>query len=155
MPARRNSRNGSKTSKASIYSKIKAAKAVNLRAEGYSFPEIAKQLGYNSRQAAYDAVVRALTAILREPVEHLITLDLERLDKLWQINYLNAQSGDIQALSGCMKIMDRRAKLLGMDAVPKAPPKEAESALNIAMEIKAALTDIMETVPGVTDPPME
>jgi len=134
-------RNGSKTSAVTIQSRIKAAKAVNLRAEGLSFPEIAKELGYNSRQAAHDAVVRSLKEILREPVEHLITLDLERLDKLWQINYLNAQAGDTQALAGCMKIMDRRAKLLGMDAPPKAADKQDAPAESLLIDTLTTLAD--------------
>lgn len=102
-----------------IAAKVKAAKAVELRMEGKGFPEIAKELGYNSRQAAHDAVMRALRETLREPCEELIRLDLERLDALWQIQYLTAQGGDPQAMAACMKIMERRAKLLGLDAPAK------------------------------------
>ena len=42
-----------------IAAKVKAAKAVELRMEGKTFPEIAKELGYNSRQAAHDEIGRA------------------------------------------------------------------------------------------------
>lgn len=112
-------RNGAKTSPESAAAKVRAAKAMVLRMEGISFPEIAKQVGYNSRQAAHDAVKRALDSVIREPAQDLIKLDLERLDVLWQIQYLNAQSGDVQAMAACMKIMERRAKLLGLDAPAK------------------------------------
>lgn len=83
--------------------------------EGKSFPEIAKEVGYKSRQAAHDAVKRALDLITREPAQELIKLDLERLDQMWGIHYLNAQAGDVQALAACLKIMERRAKMLGLD----------------------------------------
>jgi len=88
--------------------------------EGKTFEEIAREAGYASKQAAFDAVKRSLELIVREPAEELLKLDLERLDVMWGIHYINAQGGDVQALSACMKIMERRAKLLGLDAPVKA-----------------------------------
>lgn len=88
--------------------------------EGKTFEEIAKEAGYASKQAAFDAVSRSLKAIVREPAEELLKLDLERLDTMWGIHFLNAQAGDVQALAACMRIMERRAKLLGLDAPVKA-----------------------------------
>lgn len=109
-------RNGAQTSPETAEAKIRAARALELRMEGKTFEEIAQEAGYNSRQAAYDAVRRSLAAITREPAEELLRLDLERLDKMWGIHYLNAQAGDVQALAACLKVMERRAKLLGLDA---------------------------------------
>ena len=116
--------NGAKTSPESAAAKVRAAKALELRMEGKTFIEIAKEVGYKSRQAAHDAVKRALDSITREPAQDLIKLDLERLDAMWGIHYLNAQSGDVNALSACMKIMERRAKMLGLD-VPDRHQVEA------------------------------
>lgn len=93
-----------------------AAKALELRLEGKSFPDIATELGYSSRQTAHAAVTKALRDITREPAEELIVIELERLDRIWELHYLNACAGDVAALGGCMRIMDRRAKLLGLDA---------------------------------------
>lgn len=139
MPVKKNSRAGVKTSKSAIQAKIRAAKALELRAEGMTFDEIAKELGYSGRQGAHDAVIRSLKAILREPAEHLITLDLERLDKIWQVHYLNAQSGDVQALAGCLKIMERRAKLLGLDVVI---PQKNEDEINSIKSVKIEFSEI-------------
>lgn len=123
MPGKRKRPNNSKSSPETISSRVKGAKAMELRMEGKSFPEIAKELGYNSRQAAFDAVSRALDRTEREPADALRKLDLERLDALWQIHFLNAQAGDVQALAACMKIMERRAKLIGLDAPVKTDNK--------------------------------
>ena len=109
-------KNGNKTSAKVIDCKIKAAKALELRMEGNTFQTIAKEAGYKSSQAAFDAVKRAIAAITREPATELLNLELERLDVLWQIQYLNAQGGDVQAMASCMKIMERRARYLGLDA---------------------------------------
>ena len=111
--------NGQVTSPETIEAKTKAAKALELRKDGKTFDEIAEAVGYNSRQAAHDAVKRALMAIIREPAKELITLDLERLDKMWEIHFLNAQAGDVNALTACLKLMERRAKLLGLDSPEK------------------------------------
>ena len=112
-------RNKNKTSPSTIDAKLRAAKALEMRMEGMKFDDIAAELGFSGRQGAYDAVSRELKAITREPAEEVLRLDLERLDKMWGIHYLNAQAGDAMALSSCMRIMERRARLLGLDAPSK------------------------------------
>lgn len=102
-----------------IECKERAVKAVELRKNGLTFRSIAEQVGYNSPQAAYDAVKRLLRETLREPADELRTLELERLDAMWQAHYLAAQAGDVQAIGACMKLMERRARLLGLDAPEK------------------------------------
>lgn len=121
--AKRTVPNGSKSNAPSIQAKIRAAKAVALRLEGKTFPEIARELKYNSQQAAYDAVMRTLKATQREPSDELRKLELERLDVMWPIHFLNAQAGDVQALAACMKVMERRALLLGLNAPVKVDSK--------------------------------
>lgn len=109
-------KNKQKTRRETIEARERGARALELRKEGRTFAEIATEAGYNSPQAAFDAVKRALARIDREPAEELIRLEAERLDALFGIQYLNAQAGDVAALDACMKIMTRRAKLLGLDA---------------------------------------
>lgn len=108
--------NGQKTKPETIEAKEKAVRALEARKEGKTFAQIADEVGYNSPQAAHDAVKRALDAMIREPAEDVRRLELERLDAMWGLHYLNAQAGDVQALAACMRIMERRAKLLGIDA---------------------------------------
>jgi len=132
MAAKKRRPRGNKTSPQNIAAKKRAEKAVDLRAEGMSFPDIARELKYNSRQAAHDAVNRALKEMFREPLENMITLDLERLDRMWTIHFLNAQAGDVNALSACMRIMDRRARLLGLDA-----PAKTTATVDVTMSKKS------------------
>jgi AraC-like DNA-binding protein len=116
MAKKKTAESGIKTRPETIEAKLRAANAVKLRMEGRTFPEIAQELGYNSQQAAHDAVKRALVATLREPSDALRTLELERIDVLWQMQFMNATSGDVQACMACLKLQERRAKLLGLDA---------------------------------------
>lgn len=102
-----------------ITAKERAADALRLRKEGATFAEIADALGYNSTQAAHGAVKRALDAIIREPAAEVLAVELERLDALWRGNYPKAQAGDHHAVSSCLRIMERRAKLLGLDMPDK------------------------------------
>lgn len=111
--------NGQATKPETVEAKEKAAQALELRKEGYGFQEIADKLGYNSVQAAHAAVKRSIMAIIREPAEELIKVELERIDKMWRIHYVNAYNGDPDALKSCLKLMERRAKLLGLDAAQK------------------------------------
>jgi len=104
------------TAPATIAAKERAAEALRLRVQGHSFAAIAELAGYKSRQAAYDATRRAIREILREPVEELIELDIARLDELWRAQYPAAVAGDVVALNACLRILERRAKLLGLDA---------------------------------------
>lgn len=125
------SRNGAKTSPQTAAARAKAAKALELRMEGRTFEAIAEEVGYAGKQGAYEAVRRSLLEVVREPAEELIRLDLERLDALWGIQYLNAQAGDVQAMAACMKIMERRAKLLGLDAPTRIAETEPDGSAKV------------------------
>jgi hypothetical protein len=86
---------GTKTSPKRIEAVARAAEAVRLRIQGLSFDAIAERVGYRSRQAAFDAVKRALEATLREPAAALRELDARRLDELWKGQFPAAQAGDV------------------------------------------------------------
>ena len=98
---------------------MRVAKALDMRREGRNYEDVAAECGYNSPQAATMAVTRALAKIVTEPAKDVVVMELQRLDVLWGIQYLNAQAGDVGALGACLRIMERRAKLLGLDAPEK------------------------------------
>jgi hypothetical protein len=60
------------------------AQAAELRAQGWTYPQIAEALGYGSRGAARQAVQRAVRQIIEGPAEKLIALHLERLETLYE-----------------------------------------------------------------------
>ena len=97
--------------------------ALELRKQGMGFWDIAQKLGYKSSSGAYAAVVTALCEVLREPAEEVRALEIERLDKMIThlmpyIDRPDAKSSwDIKfsAMDRVIKLMDRRAKYLGLD----------------------------------------
>lgn len=93
-------------------------KAVALRIAGATFEQIGDQLGV-STQAAHKLVTTALEETRRitgEAAEQLRQTELTRLDALQTALWSDAVKGDVQAVDRILKIMQRRAMLLGLDA---------------------------------------
>ena len=122
---------------------LRDIEATRLRAAGLSYDEIAAELGYANRGNAFRAVERCLTAARAEPTANLVKLELERLDGMWRnakavldrahITVSNGRivrddNGDpvpddapvLQAIDRMLRIQERRAKLLGLDAPTKS-----------------------------------
>lgn len=129
-----------KTHPSNVEAHLRALKALELRAESKTFREIAEELGYNSPQAAHKAVTTALKDTIREPAEQVRTLELIRLDKMFELHYINAQAGDGFATQNALRIMERRSRLLGLDA-----PTETKGTLDHSLGAGVLV------VPGMLD----
>jgi len=95
--------------------------ALKLRSRGFTYQQIADSMGV-SKQGAWDRVKRALADIPREAAEEYRALECERLDALLAVATHQALTGkrSLFAIDRCIMIMDRRAKLLGLDAPIKS-----------------------------------
>ena len=112
-------RGRAKTSPASIAIVQKHGEALQLRIAGASFQTIADRLGYSGPQGAYEAVKSALDATIREPADELRKVDLERLERMLLGIWQQAIQGHHGAIDKALKLLERRAKLLGLDAPTK------------------------------------
>ena len=90
--------------------------ALALRKAGATYQEIAKHLGYAHAKGAYTAVASALRATLREPADEVRELEVARLDSALLAVWRRVQVGDDKAIDRLLRISERRAKLLGLDA---------------------------------------
>lgn len=139
----KNKPNGSKSSPATLFRKQRLAAALELRLRGKKLEEIADLLGYDSRSHVYTDIDRGLTYAIREPAEKVKALELMRLDTLldaWWDSAMGvpeqvleadmllpsgellpagtlvaAQPPDDKAAAVILKVMERRAKLEGLD----------------------------------------
>ncbi len=93
--------------------------AVRLRRNGCTYDEIAATLGYAGRGSAHKAVGAALHAVRSEEVDTYRALELARLDRLQEAVWDKAVHGNLRAVDTVLKIMARRASLLGLDAPVK------------------------------------
>lgn len=90
-------------------------KALGLRQAGVTYPVIAEQLGYANKGGAYKAVRRAIRRTHQEGATELIALETSRLERLQRAVWAAAMKGDLFAVDRVLRIMERRAKLLGLD----------------------------------------
>jgi hypothetical protein len=98
---------------------------LNLRLHGLTFHEIARKLpeaGFRrvSVSRIFAIVTKNLRSCRDQPARELRQLELLRLDQLQAAHYKAAVGGDAAAITRVLSIMDRRAKLLGLDAGPEA-----------------------------------
>lgn len=97
--------------------------ALELRKAGVDFRSIAERLGYEGPSGAHKAVVTALKEITKQPAEEVRELELARLDAMLLSINTQIRAGNFGAVDRGLRIMERRAKLLGLDLQPEnAPP---------------------------------
>jgi hypothetical protein len=92
--------------------------ALMLRRSGYGYRLIAEKLGL-SKTRAHQLVKEGLESAKEQIVAHadaLRTEEVSRLDGMLRKAYKAAEGGDLQAIDRVLKIGERRAKLLGLDA---------------------------------------
>lgn len=110
-----------KTSKSAIERRRGAADAVALRLVGLTYRDIGARLGI-SVSSAYNRVKRELDRVNEKSSEDALALrrlEIERLDRMWARLWPRAfreAPGVYKAMDGLLSIMERRAKLLGLDA---------------------------------------
>lgn len=126
----------------SVATRERDARALEYRRRGLSYEQIATQMGWRAVSSAHAAVQRALTDTCREAAEEVRAIEAARLDELTRALYrvlatrhfvvsvgtgrvarhpdTNAPLIDdgptMQAVAGLLRISERRAKLLGLDA---------------------------------------
>lgn len=109
-----------RTSARMIRAREREKKALELRKAGATYAQIAEKLGYSDPKSAWHAVMRALDRLPREDAEKVRRLELSRLDtialRLWR---KIVEEGDIQAVNAYLRVMERRARYLGLDAPEK------------------------------------
>ena len=133
--------------------KIRKSEFVNevikYRKLGMSYPAIAERLncGVNSVR---NAIKTYTETIPRETVDEVRHMELERLDAMLIKNLGNAMQGSTQAVNAVIKIMDHRAKLLGLynpevDNGMQAAGEELESFMQAVRNMAENMTGQDET----------
>ena len=117
---RKRGRGESTTSPRRLAAAERQRQALDLRLAGLPFRDIALQLSYAGPAGAYKAVNAALRRTLDPPAAELRSLEAERLDRLQFGLWQRALKGDVTAIDRVLRIMNRRAELLGIDARPQA-----------------------------------
>jgi len=112
-----------------LQAREREAQAVELRKNGLSYAAIGAELGISdegARKACKRALERMLSE-LQESAEELREIELGRLDHMQTALWQKALDGDCQTIDRVLRIMQRRAKLAGLDA-----PERVEQTINEA-----------------------
>jgi hypothetical protein len=97
----------------------KEARIIELRRTGATWELIAKLTGYANPSGAYKAYQRALGKIVQPKIDELRAVEVDRLDRLQFAIWERAKDGDIKAIDAVLRILDRRTRILGLDAPTK------------------------------------
>lgn len=133
-----------KTSAARARKLKNQAQVLALRRAGMPFSQIAAKVGI-SKSSAHQLVQEGMEDARRQiatSVDELRAEELSRLDGMLAKAYPSAAKGDLQAIDRVLKIGERRAKLLGLDAPTRtalqgggddAPPIVSEARVTFYM----------------------
>jgi hypothetical protein len=102
-----------------IDTKKREARVFELRIQGNTFDQIATEVGYSGPSGAWQAYQRVRSEFIYESIDESRQLELMRLDELQVAVWDRALNGELPAAHCVLKIMDRRAKLLGLDKPDK------------------------------------
>ena len=93
------------------------AKIVGLKLKGYSLREIAVYLHkpYKTVQRLFNSAIKKELSRTDSKREMLIEVDVQRLEALIKAVYEKALKGEYKAIEAVLKIMERKARLLGLD----------------------------------------
>jgi len=127
--------------------------AFALRIAGATYTQIGAQLGI-SRSGAYRAVARVLERTRNDAdtgANELRRLETERLDALQVALWGLASKGDTGAIDRILKIMERRARLLGLDAPTRGDVTSGGQPLTFRVVYDRDERDGLENLEADTD----
>ena len=94
----------------------KEAKVLDLRRAGFTFQRIAEEVGYNQASGAQRAYNRIMARHIPQAPEEHRQQELDRLDRMQVALWPRAMKGDDKAINTIIRLMERRARLVGIDA---------------------------------------
>lgn len=119
------------------------AKVVELRRAGLTWTTIAQQTGFAGASGAYKAYQRAAERMIRPNLEEHRDMEIDRLDRLQAAVWQSAASGNVKSIDAVLRIIDRRARLLGLDAPQKLQAEVVSYDGNAIAERTQQLLDIL------------
>lgn len=120
----------------------KRKKALDLRRAGWSFDDIAAEVGYANKGSAHRAVKQGIADITRESASELLELELSRLDDMFSGLYESARNGDNFSVDRALKIIELRARFLGL--FDKKPEDGAADVRGAIAGLLASMADSLQ-----------
>jgi hypothetical protein len=93
----------------------KERQALDLKRAGVTYDRIAEEVGYANRGAAYKAVHRAIERTHQDAADDLVPILVDRLERAHFAIWPKVIKGDPAAVPRMLRIMERLARLKGLD----------------------------------------
>ncbi len=120
--------------RASAAKRDQTLQALQLRASGATYRQIADVLGID-KMTAWRLVQEEAASAIQEQASEVLQLELTRLDRMQMGLWTKAIDGDVQAVDKVLRIMEQRAKLLGLyDRAPEPDQLPSEGVIVIRGE---------------------
>lgn len=130
------------TTSRSIERSERVAQAVELRKAGATYNQIGQTLECDPTTVS--RMIATHMKQLNEPVEELRALELERLDALQMPAWKQAREGNLRAIETVLRIMERRAKLLGLDDYERRIADAAEATTQGAVDAAMSIIRVVD-----------
>jgi hypothetical protein len=98
-----------------VLSKQREADCLRMRMEGFTFDQIATDLGFANRSGAQKAFKRALERLGSEEAREAFVLQYERLNAMLAAIWPEVELGNLRAIQQALPILDRIDRLMGLD----------------------------------------
>lgn len=92
---------------------------LELRRGGATWDQIAQVVGFSNPGSAHKSYQRAMKLTLQQPADELRNAEVDRLDRLQRAFWNDALEGNVRAADLILRIIDKRAKILGLEAPVK------------------------------------
>jgi len=132
----------------------KELRVLELRRAGFTFQRIAEEVGYKQASGAQRAHERITARNAPQLPKEFVWQELDRLDRMQVALWPRAMKGDDRAINTIIRLMERRAKYLGIEA----PTKIQAEVVNYdgTRDIDGDIERIVNLIRGMdTSEPME
>lgn len=128
-------------------------KAFELRKKGNNYREIARELKVSPATIVLDvkAVMKELVKEQQKEAEGYRVLELDRLETLQVKMWEQVEKGDQGAVDRVLRIMERRARLLGLDAPAKIAPTTPDGKEPYDAGSSSALAELRSRLDSLLD----
>ncbi len=130
------------TSPEAIERAKRRSNALELRGAKVTFEDIAERLGYSSAQHAHRDVMKGINDLVETPAKEVVAEELAALERVQQTLWPLVRRGDLNAVDRLLRVMERRARYLGLDQPDRIQADITVFDGDVAKEI----IDIVETL---------
>lgn len=127
----------------SITTAERDAAAARLKAENWTYQQIAEELGFADKSGACRAVQRALKAATVPAANALRLREFARLELLWESLEPAIEAGDVKAITEARKISESLRRLFDLDG-PADPTEPDDAERNAVDKLLAEAWRIVE-----------